>query len=269
METPETHWALMAFEQESGGTQLAEYELPEVSVEKLRAALGLPADQEDPKLLYVYPINTQEQAARFSSLLGRNLRLSTYDYFLEAFATKKPASGRKPRVQRKVTVFQKDPVAATPVFEHELLQEPDAALRSRLGHPVDDLGYHRRWSIDGELAAGFTSLLSTPLKLAGPLKYFIEYWDPRKTRPMALAYLKGTDSKHPPVIARFPFHGATKPELRRILGLGPDNPLAGVYTVSTEKQAAGLRPFLEQPLDLSAHDYAVNYYFPVSPPAGT
>ncbi|WP_075009126.1 DUF7683 domain-containing protein [Stigmatella aurantiaca] len=261
MDAPETHWILSAFERESHGAQVTELELPDVSVQQLRAALELPLDPEDPELLYVYPLQTQSQADGLGALVGVTLKLNAHEYFLEA-----SASDGSPRVQRKVTVFQKGP-AATPVFEHELLQEPDAALQASLGRPVDDLGFHRRWRIESEaLAAALTPLLRSPPDFTGARDCFIEHWDPLKTQPVVLAFPRGEAPTHRTASDVHPLHGATKAALRPLLGLAQDHPLAGLYPVDSEKQAAGLRPFLAQPLDLSAHDYAVNYYFPVSPP---
>lgn len=260
MEPPETHWILSAFERESHGEQVAEHELPDVSVQQLRAALEFPLDPEDPELLYVYPLQTQSQADALGALAGVTLELHAHDHFLEA-----SASGSSPRVQRKVTVFQKGS-AATPVFEHELLQEPDAALQASLGPPLDELRFHRRWRIGSEArAAAFAPLLRAPPEFIETRDYFLEHWDARKTQPMVLAFPKGKAFPHQTASALYPLHGATKAVLRPLLGLAQDHPLAGLYRVGSEEQAAGLRPFLDQPLDLSAHDFAVNYYFPVSP----
>jgi hypothetical protein len=262
METPETHWILLAFEHGAHGEQLAEHALPDVSVQQLRAALELRLDPEDPELLYVYPLQTQAQADRLGALVGVKLELHAYDYFLDA-----SASGSGPHLQRKVTAFRKDSPAA-PIFEQELLREPDAALQARLGRPVDDLGFHRRWRIDSEaLAAAFAPLLRAPLESTGERNFFIEHWNPHQTQPTVLAFPKGEASTPRTASALLPLHGATKAALRPLLGLASDHPLGGLYTVNTERQATGLRPFLNQPLDLSAHDYAVNYYFPL--PAGT
>ncbi|ADO68234.1 DUF7683 domain-containing protein [Stigmatella aurantiaca] len=270
METPETHWIISAFENESSERLIAEHELLNVSVKRLRAALDIPLDKEDPELLYVYPIQTQTQAARFSELLGVPLHLQTHDYFLDSSAVEGTASGsvppRQPPVRRKVTVFQKGP-ATTPVFEYELPREPDSVLRASLGHPIDDLGFHIRWRIETqELAAKLAPLLHAPIDLSEPRKYFIEYWDPRKTRPMVLALPKEPSSGNRSAISQHELHGATKQQLRIILGLSQDNPLAGLYPVKSKAQAKALEPFLDQPLDLSLHDYAVNYYVPQQPP---
>lgn len=49
---------------------------------------------------------------------------------------------------------------------------------------------------------------------------------------------------------------------RPFLGLREDAPLTGRHEIQTEAQAAMLSPFLDQPLDLAAYDYIVDYYFP-------
>jgi hypothetical protein len=264
METPETHWILSAFEQQSGEELVAEHALEAVSVEQLRAALGLPKEEEDPELLAVHPIQTEAQAERLGRLLGVELRLDVHDCFLEAVAPES-AFPHEPRVQRKVTVFQKGP-ASEPVFEYELPRAPEAALRASLGPPTDDLGFHARWPIETqELADRLAPLLRAPLALPA-YRYFLEYWDPRRTRPMVLAYAREQPAEARRPLALHPLHGVTKAQLRTLLGLAPDNPLAGLYPVRTDAQATALSRFLEQPLDLAARDYVVNYYAPLHLP---
>jgi hypothetical protein len=82
---------------------------------------------------------------------------------------------------------------------------------------------------------------------------------------MVLAYLRESPAGARKAVARHALHGVTKAQLRTLLGLSRDNPLAGLHPVRTTAQAAELSGFLAQPLDLAAHDYAVDYYAPLDP----
>ncbi|HZI03936.1 MAG TPA: hypothetical protein VEZ71_07945, partial [Archangium sp.] len=215
---------------------------------------GLPDDENEPDLSHSYPIQTDEQAARFERLLGTPLQLDTHAYFLEGHA-------ERPPVRWEVLVFRNDEDDGL-VFEYELPLAPDAQTRALLGPPVDDLGYHVRWRITrAEVADGLAPYLRFPLDLTAPYDYSLEYWDARRTVPSVLAYSKPAQEHPRDVVASYALHGATKERLRSILGLGEDDPMAGWYPIETEAQAAMLSPLLGQALDLTAYDYTVDYYF--------
>jgi hypothetical protein len=138
---PGSNWIISAYEQAQDGVHLPEYTLPEVPAEQLRQALGLPYDEEDPELFYVYPIQTREQATRFEYLLGVPLDLDAYDWFLDCHgedeSTSEKGTAEKPRLQRQVYAAPKGP-EEKPLFEYELSGAPDERLRALLGPPSDE-----------------------------------------------------------------------------------------------------------------------------------
>jgi hypothetical protein len=255
MNLPGSDWIISARRKDLPASLVARRALPEASAAQLREALGLPDDENEPDLLHSYPIQTGAQAARFERLLGIPLQLDTYAYFLEGHAdTRTPLW--------EVLVFRKDEEDDL-VFQYELPLAPDAQARALLGPSVDDLGYHVRWRITHpEVADRLAPCLRFPLDLTAPYDYSLEYWDARRTRPCVLAYSKTAEDHPRDVVAIYELHSATKERLRRILGLGEDNPMVGWYPIVTEAQAAMLSPLLGQALDLTAYDYTVDYYFP-------
>jgi hypothetical protein len=266
MSPPGSDWIISARRKDLPEGLVARHALPETSADQLREALGPPHDENEPDLSHSHPIQTGEQAARFERLSGIPLQLDTYDYFLEGHAeTRTPlddSSPGSPPVRWEILVFRKDEEDNL-IFEYELPRAPDARTRALLGPPMDDLGYHLRWRITHpDVADRLAPYLRSPLELSAPYDYTLAYWDAQRTRPSVLAYSK-TSQAHPrDPVARYELHGATKERLRPILGLGEDNPMAGWYPIETEAQAALLAPYLAQPLDLTAYDYSVDYYFP-------
>ncbi|MFY0525247.1 DUF7683 domain-containing protein [Archangium gephyra] len=260
-------WIISARRKDLPESLVARHALPDASAAQLRDALGLPDDENEPDLLHSYPIQTGEQAVRFERLLGMPLQLDTYDYFLEGEVnTRTPLAdsspGRQP-ARWEILVFRKDEDDL--VFEYQLPLVPDAQTRALLGPPVEDVGHHVRWRItQPEVADRLAPYLRFPLDLTAPYDYSLDHWEAQRTRPCVLAYVKPVQAHPQELVAAYELHGATKERLRRILGLGEDNPMAGWYLIETEAQAAMLSPFLDQRLDLTAYDYTVQFYFPRS-----
>ncbi len=266
MSPPGSDWIISARRKDLPERLVARHALPDISAAQLREALGLPDEVNEPDLSHSHPIQTDESSARFARLLGVPLQLDTHAYFLEGHADthtplEEPSPGRQ-SARWEVLVFRKDEEDEL-VFEYELPLAPDAQTRALLGPPVDDQGYHTRWRISRpEVAARLAPYLRSPLDLSVPYDYSLEHWEAQRTRPCVLAYVKPVQAQPQELVATHELHGATKEQLRRILGLDEDNPMAGWYLIESEAQASMLSPFLDQPLELTAYDYTVDYYFP-------
>jgi len=270
MPVPETQrnsdWIISARRRELPEGLVGRHRLPGASTEQFREALGPPYGEEEPEPAHSYPIQTHEQAARFERLLGMPLDIDAYDYFLEGSITPDEHQEAPPldasRICWEVLVFRKDEEEAI-ALEYELPRAPDEETRALLGAPVDELSYRTRWRIDRpEVANRLAPLLTAPLDLTLPYDYFLEYWDSSKTQPMLLAYSKNPQDEPRDAVALHPLHDVTKEELRSILGLQESAPMTSRHHVQTEAHAAALSRILAQPIDLSTHDYFVDYYFP-------
>jgi hypothetical protein len=266
-ETPRSSdWFISARRRDLPEGILDRHPLPGATAAQLREALGPSYGEEDPDPAHSYPVRTHEQAARFERLLGTPVDIDSYDYFLDGAVTSNGHQEAPPldasQVSWELLVFGKDEENAI-AFEYELPRAPDAETRALLGAPVDETGYRTRWHIDRlEVANRLAPLLTAPLDLTPPYEYFLEYWDSSKTQPMVLAYSKAPQDEPRDAVALHPLHDLTKGELRSILGLQATAPMTGRHRVQTGAQAAALSRILGQPLELSTHDYFVDYYFP-------